>query len=105
MTMKIENKLVMQTNSEDENITIKQIVPNSSRLKIISSKRYKSTYGTGAEEEVPRRCGVVGEASSRVRTLPKNLIALLPYRIARGGVSEAYCPVSRCTPEDGMGKA
>ena len=55
-------------------------------------------------EEVLRRCGVVGEASSRVRTLPKNLIALLPYRIARGGVSEAYCPVSWCTPEDGMEK-
>src|SRR6266542_3558432 len=52
--------------------------------------------------EVVRQIGVVREASSRVRTLPKNLIAPLPYRIARCGVSEAYCLVSRCMPEDGM---
>ena len=26
------------------------------------------------------------------------------YRITRGGVSEAYCPFNRCTPEDGMEK-
>jgi hypothetical protein len=31
-------------------------------------------------------------------------IASLPYRISRSGVLEAYCPVSRCTLEDGMGK-
>jgi hypothetical protein len=36
--------------------------------------------------------------------LPKNLIALLPYRTRRSGVSEAYCPGSRCTPQDGMEK-
>ena len=30
--------------------------------------------------------------------LPKNLIALLPYRTRSSGVSEAYCPGSRCTP-------
>src|SRR3954464_2008233 len=36
--------------------------------------------------------------------LPKNLIALLPYRTRSSGVSEAYCPGSRCTPQDGMGK-
>ena len=40
---------------------------------------------------------VVGEvvvvvASSRASALPKNLIAPLPYRIMRGGVSEACCP-------------
>src|SRR5438128_8219553 len=52
--------------------------------------------------EVVRQIGVVREASSRVRTLPKNLIAPLPYRITRGEISEAYYPVSRCTPEDGM---
>ena len=55
--------------------------------------------------EVVRQIGVVREASSRVRTLPKNLIAPLPYRIARRGVSEAYCPVSRCTPEDEIGRS
>ena len=59
-------------------------------------------------KEVVVREVVVGvrgeEASSRVEALPKNLIASLPYRITRGGVPEAYCPVSRCTPEDGMGK-
>ena len=36
--------------------------------------------------------------------LPKNLIALLPYRTRRSGIPEAYCPGSRCTPQDGMGK-
>jgi hypothetical protein len=44
------------------------------------------------------------EASSRAKALPKNLIALLPYRTRRSGVSEAYCPGSRCTPQDGMEK-
>jgi hypothetical protein len=36
--------------------------------------------------------------------LPKNLIASLPYRIARDGVPEAYCPGLRYTLQDGMGK-
>jgi hypothetical protein len=36
--------------------------------------------------------------------LPKNLIASLPYRIARDGVPKAYCLGSRCTPQDGMRK-
>ena len=53
----------MQTSSEDKNITIKQIVPNSSRLKIISSKRYKSTYGAGAEEEDPLALPVLSGAA------------------------------------------
>ena len=38
---------------------------------------------------------IVGEViavSSRAIALPKNLIAPLPYRIARGGVPEACCP-------------
>ena len=49
--------------------------------------------------------GVREEAvSSRAAALPKNLIALLPYRTRRSGVPEAYCPGSRCTPQDGMGK-
>ena len=38
-------------------------------------------------------------------TLPKNLIASLPYKIARDGVPEAYCPVPRCTPRHGMEKS
>jgi hypothetical protein len=36
--------------------------------------------------------------------LPKNLIAPHPYRFTRGGVPEAYCPIVRCTPEEGMEK-
>ena len=43
-------------------------------------------------------------ASSRASALPKNLIAPLPYRITRGGVAEACCPFSRCTPKGGMEK-
>jgi hypothetical protein len=35
---------------------------------------------------------------------PKNLIAPHQYRFTRGGVSEAYCPIVRCTPEEGMEK-
>ena len=42
--------------------------------------------------------------SSRAAALPKNLIALLPYRTRRSAVPEAYYPVSRCKPQDGMGK-
>ena len=54
------------------------------------------------EEEVPEvgEEVVVGEViiiSSRAIALPKNLIAPLPYRIARGGLPEACCPFSRCT--------
>ena len=70
MTMKIENKLIMQTSSEDERITIQQIVPNSTRLKIISSRRYKSTYGAGAEEEDPLALPVLsGVAMSSMKRL------------------------------------
>src|SRR5664279_5582708 len=45
------------------------------------------------------------EVSSRAAALPKNLIAPRPYRIARGGIPEAYCPVPRCTPWHGMEKS
>jgi hypothetical protein len=58
-------------------------------------------------EEVLVREGVVGRrdiVSSHAEALPKNLIAPHPYRFTRGGVSEAYCPVVRCTPEEGMEK-
>jgi hypothetical protein len=44
------------------------------------------------------------EVSSHAVALPKNLIALLPYRTRRSGVPEAYCPGLQCTPQDGMGK-
>jgi hypothetical protein len=36
--------------------------------------------------------------------LRKNLIAPHPYMFTRGGVPEAYCPIVRCTPEEGMEK-
>jgi hypothetical protein len=58
-------------------------------------------------EEVLVGDGVVGRrdaVSSRAEALPKNLIAPHPYRFTRGGVPEAYCPVVRCTPEEGMEK-
>jgi hypothetical protein len=58
-------------------------------------------------EEVLVGEGVVGRRdaiSSRAKALPKNLIAPHPYRFTRGGVLEAYCPVIRCTPEEGMEK-
>ena len=53
------------------------------------------------EEVVVRK---IIAASSRASALPKNLIAPLPYRIMRGGVPEACCPISRCTPKGGMEK-
>ena len=56
--------------------------------------------GVGVREDVRDEEAV----SSRAAALPKNLIALLPYRTRRSGVPEAYCPGSRCTPQDGMGK-
>jgi hypothetical protein len=58
-------------------------------------------------EEVLVGEGVVGRrdaVSSRAEALPKNLIAPHPYRFTRGGVLEAYCPIVRCTPEEGMEK-
>jgi hypothetical protein len=58
-------------------------------------------------EEVLVGEGVVGRCdtvSSRAEALPKNLIAPHPYRFTRCGVPEAYCPVVRCTPEEGMEK-
>jgi hypothetical protein len=58
-------------------------------------------------EEVLVGEGVVGRRdafSSRAEALPKNLIAPHPYRFTTGGVPEAYCPVVRCTPEEGMEK-
>ena len=48
--------------------------------------------------------GEVVDVSSRAIALPKNLIAPLPYMITRGGVPEACCPFTRCTPEGGMEK-
>ena len=56
--------------------------------------------GVGVREDVRDEEAV----SSRAAALPKNLIALLPYRTRRSGVPEAYCPGSRCTPQDGMRK-
>jgi hypothetical protein len=58
-------------------------------------------------EEVLVGEGVVDRrdaVSSRAEALPKNLIAPHPYRFTRGEVSEAYYPVVRCTPEEGMEK-
>ena len=56
------------------------------------------------EDEVAEVGEEVVAASSRASALPKNLIAPLPYRITRGGVPEACCPFSRCTPKGGMEK-
>ena len=63
--------------------------------------------GADVREKVLVGEGVVGRrdaVSSRAEALPKNLIAPHPYRFTRGGVPEAYCPVVRCTPEEGMEK-
>jgi hypothetical protein len=58
-------------------------------------------------EEVFVGEGVVGRCdavSSRAEVLPKNLIAPHPYKFTRGGVLEAYYPIIRCMPEEGMEK-
>jgi hypothetical protein len=63
--------------------------------------------GADVREEVLVGKGVVGRrdaVSSRAEALPKNLIAPHLYRFTRGGVPETYCPVVRCTPEEGMEK-
>jgi hypothetical protein len=63
--------------------------------------------GTDIWEEVLVGEGVIGRrdaVSSRAEALPKNLIAPHPYRFTRGRVPEAYCPIVRCTPEEGMEK-
>jgi hypothetical protein len=53
---------------------------------------------SGKESSVDVMPSVVAEA------LPKNLIAPHPYRFTRCGVPEAYYPVVRCTPKEGMEK-
>jgi hypothetical protein len=63
--------------------------------------------GVDVREEVLIGEGVAGRrdaVSSRAEALSKNLIAPHPYRFTRGGVLEAYCPIVRCTPEEGMEK-
>jgi hypothetical protein len=59
------------------------------------------------KEEVLVGEGVIGrhdDISSRVEALPKNPIAPQLYMFMRGGVPEAYCPIVRCMPEEGIEK-
>ena len=78
-------------------------------IEIVTSDNLIHVIAHVVDEEVTkiREEIVVGEVivvSSRAIALPKNLIAHLPYIIARGGVPEACCPFSRCTPEGWMEK-
>src|SRR3954462_14245705 len=71
----------------------------SSRKRVLMSGRKSSSGKTSLSVRESVTKPVVA-----LIALPKNLIALLPYRTRSSGVSEAYCPGSRCTPQDGMGK-
>ena len=125
MTRIIGNILIM-LNSEYK---LRHIAKQNARHKTLDRIRTRlrqKMYMAVAEEEPPalepslamssrKRVLMSGKKSLSVResvtkpvvaliALPKNLIALLPYRTRSSGVSEAYCPGSRCTPQDGMGK-
>ena len=117
----IEIKLIMRTSIVDEHIESRRQTRNMNST-TISNRKVRITYGAAGaappalmfvahvvEDEVAE----VGEevivrevvaTSSRASALPKNLIAPLLYRITRGGVSEACCPFSWCTPKGGMEK-
>src|SRR4051812_10970690 len=71
----------------------------SSRKRVLMSGKKSSSGKTSLSERESVTKPVVA-----LIALPKNLIALLPYRTRSSGVSEAYCPGSWCTPQDGMGK-
>ena len=121
MTTAAEIKLIMQTSIADEHITSRAHTRNMNST-TISNRKDRITYGAAgaapsaltlssmsSRMRLPRSGKeVVGRevvaASSRASALPKNLIAPLPYRITRGGVPEACCPFSRCTPKGGMEK-
>ena len=90
MTTTAEIKLIMRTSIADEHITSRA-----------HTRNMNSTTISNRKDVIVRE---VVAASSRASALPKNLIAPLPYRITRGGVPEACCPFSRCTPEGGMEK-
>ena len=126
MAKKIVKRLNMRSTIRYKNNSSKWI-ERSRTCNIMLNRRTRNTYGAGetvsvsrcrrvAEEvvnvgeevvvwEVVVSVRVAEEASSRAVALPKNLIAPLPYRITRGGVPEAYCPVPRCTPWHGMEKS
>ena len=74
----------------------------SSRKRVLMSGK-KSSSGKTSPQSLSVRESVTKPVVAPI-ALPKNLIALLPYRTRSSGVSEAYCPGSRCTPQDGMGK-
>ena len=74
----------------------------SSRKRVLMSGK-KSSSGKTSPQSLSVRESVTKPVVALI-ALPKNLIALLPYRTRSSGDSEAYCPGSRCTPQDGMRK-
>ena len=119
MTAIAEIKLIMRTSIVDEQITSRAHTRNMNSTTISNMKdriTYSGSSTAGVDvvaHVVEDEVAEVGEevvvrevvaASSRASALPKNLIAPLPYRITRGGVPEACCPFSRCTPKGGMEK-
>ena len=73
-----------------------------SRKRLLMSGK-KSSLGNTSVQSLSVKESVMKPVVALVSVL-KNLIALLSYKTRSSGVSEAYCPSSRCTPQDGMGK-
>ena len=88
--------------AEEEPPALEPSLAMSSRKRVLMSGK-NSSLGKTSAQSVSERESVMKPVVAPI-ALPKNLIALLPYRTRSSGVSEAYCPGSRCTPQDGMGK-
>src|SRR4051812_22634736 len=129
---RIKGNILIMLNSEYKLMHIVKQTARNNTLDRIRTRLRQKMYTVVAEVEPPalepslamssrKRVLMSGKKSSSGKTslsvresvtkpvvaliaLPKNLIALLPYRTRSSGVSEAYCPGSWCTPQDGMGK-
>ena len=88
--------------AEEEQKTLEPLLAMSSRKRVLMSGK-KSSLGKTSTQSLSERESVMKPLVAPVALL-KNLIALLPYKTRSSGVSEAYCPGSRCTPQDGMWK-
>src|SRR4051812_24663563 len=123
---RIKGNILIMLNSEYKLRHIAKRTARHKTLDMIRTRLRQKMYTAVAEVEPPalepslamssrKRVLMSGKTSLSVResvtkpvvaliALPKTLIALLSYRTRSCGVSEAYCPGSRCTPQDGMGK-
>ena len=109
------NKLDMQSNEKYGTFDSNQI-DRYRTCSIIPNRSVVNTYGAevaGADMMSKRSSTSAKKSASSVlmkkpvvarQRSPKTLSPFSRTGLEGGGVPEAYCPGSRCTPQDGMGK-